>query len=335
MASWLDSNMAQFHRSAKNEYRDKLANDLEDGSNIATAAEYVAEYSSYLSRHKGKVKPADDHPICKSVQSLAEQAHMDVFYRCFPYTGQPYMLVTINPGFPDPYSYLKVGEGRLYNQVDTVEGDLDPAEMARIGAHHIVGWLKGTNLPKLFDEMVYGGSNPLKLSKPPDGETYLQKRTASYWKYHAREQIMRGKDWDNLEFSREIDLTTGFFNDFYYTTAYKFSTPDSGGTKSFTTEIEHDLRSEIECAQPKLVIAAGSKGWKRVYDAYKSNLEPLQASSVSRKISEAKRGLFKVQTDESPEYIVALKHPSYGGKYEEELIPKLEAENLLGLRDDS
>ncbi|QSG02908.1 hypothetical protein AArcS_1698 [Natranaeroarchaeum sulfidigenes] len=321
--------MAGFHQQTKNEYRNKLANQLEDGKEITSAAEYIAEYSSYLSRSSGKTRPADSHPINKTVQTLADQAHIDLFYRCFPYTGQPYMLVTTNPGFPDPYYYLKVGEGRLYNQVDKTGGGLDPTEMARIGAHHIVGWLSGTNLTNLFDELVDSKNKILDLSKPPEGETYLQERTAQYWKYYAREQVIRGKDLEEIDFDREIDLTTGFFNDFYYTTTYKFSTPDSGGTKNFTTEIENDIRHEIECAKPKLVIAAGSKGWKQIYDAYESNLEPLQGSVISRKISEAKRGLYRVKTNNSPQYIVALKHPSYGGNYTEELIPKLEQERPL------
>lgn len=335
MTRWLSSNMVKFHQETKNEYRNKLANELKDGCEITSTAEYIAEYSSYLSRNNKKIEPVDNHPINKNVQTLAEQTHIDIFYRCFPYTGQPYMLVTNNPGFTDAYYYLKVGEGKLYNQINKVDGGLDPTEMARIGAHHIVGWLNSTNITNLFDKLIDSKNNPLNLSKPSDGKTYLQKRTAHYWKHHAREQTIQGKNWDNIDFDQEIDLTTGFFNDFYYTTAYKLSTPDNSGIKNFTTEIENGLRQEIEYAKPKLVIAAGSEGWKQIYDAYESNLEPLQGSVVSRKISEAKRGLYRVNTDNSPKYVVALKHPSCGGKYEKELIPKLEQEQPLRLQNNS
>ncbi len=335
---WLEPEMAEFHQKTKEwywaEYKAMIEKQYGEPPTESDAVmEYAREFSEYeLPGIDGNLQNQDG--VDRAVEELLATTSPDVFYRCQPYTNQPFMLVTNNPGFPDLYSYLRNGEGMMYNATpaqgeNKVSTKHDVAQMARISAHYIVSWISDKNITNLFKKLVEyldpeflsDGSIQDTTVAQANSETfdideYLQLRAAKYWRHYVSHALSRETGWDDLSPAAEVNPQQGFLGDFYYTTAYKLSTKDSGAIPS-NVNSGAILKKEIEMVEPSVLFIAGSHAWETIREFDNPSL--IDPEDRNKSISDVKRNVYEIETG-PVDYTVALKHPSIGGKYEDEAL---------------
>lgn len=308
------ADMAAHHRETRKQYWESLSGN----EFISTATEYGQEFGSYDVSSSG----AADDTINSMVNRLLQDSHEDVFTRSFPFTDQPFMILTINPGMPDLLPYLNTGEGMLYNRCEREDGRLDPSQMAMIGAHYIVKWLRSTNFPTFLKRVVEQdvsssiGADFLQMSPEEwDEADYFQSRSARYWRTSTVHEAIQADDSptiDDLTPSISASIDSGILGDFYYSTAYKLSTPSESGIVDMEL-VQNQLRKEIEIADPIVLFTCGGKVYDQIRNIYKGDLIPQADSVLADGIMESRNGVFRVDQSSGPEYLVCLRHPNFIG----------------------
>lgn len=325
---WLNQELRTFHEKVANEYFEQLNEEVDWD---LTVENYVRHYYNYdLSDGSVMDNEIDDLPT--------NETDIKVFQRCFPYFDQDLMLVTNNPGMPDPVRYFLVGEGMLYSR-----GSNDPKkfdEMAKIGGHHIVNWLSDnsrfTNRLETIAEHwgdVEGGPEFLRLDEDEyDVSEYFQLERTNVWKHWAYRNALIDDDSGSDLIgggSHELRSDEGFFADFYYSVAYKYSTRGSGQIPDIS--VEDLLYEEINIVEPKTVFVSGSTPWDWIrkhdqksesdpandseYDAYNLSLiahdgDSKLVSGVTDSVSTVEWAVFEERGTAPLDFVVVCQHPS-------------------------
>jgi hypothetical protein len=279
----LTPSLRDFHEMALDRYKEIF-------ENISTG-EYATTFS------------AEDVDI----DALDERASLDVFYRCFPYTGQDTMMVSINPGI---VSSIKSGsEGAMHAAVGP---DFDAK--ATISMHYILLYHLGMQTdsdirtPRLFSRLAAESSSD-RFTDADATDEYFQLNAAAEWEEAAREINPDDfEDWLSKNSEDQVDPSKGFLSEVYYSVAYKLATENASSVnEKLTREL---LPKEIGIVDPSLIITCGALPWDTLYAEYGDILTPAQGGNVPSNVSEAAGTVFKSKIAGDIRYIAVLQHMS-------------------------
>jgi len=178
--------------------------------------------------------------------------------RFFPENNQSVALVAANPGLASTPEFYLQGEGALLNECNE---NID--QMATISKNYLPEYLnRDSNSWSDLINIVRKGIPDMRYNHESLSK-YLYNDTCSH-------------PYENLRDMNQVDHERGFFNDIYYTNAYKFATNGVSDIENWKFAVDNLLR-ELDIVDPKIVICASKLSWEMIFNG----LSKEQISSVN------------------------------------------------------
>jgi len=242
----------------------------------------------------------------ESPEETARSAEMASLYRCFPAQDQPYMLITNNPGG---------GSDTEHAMHRATGGDVN--QMAGSCRNFIIPWLQKKGKLCVLLEKISSIATRGDLATMSDFSEYSQVNQAKSWIDHVKSVVdpqqpdtaKQAVEWSMNNPEAGVQIDNGFFNDFYYSVAYKLLSDRTNDLNKKEKQLARkQILDEVRVVDPDVIICSGSLAWESL-QPFMQDVNPIGQSSFGRKIK-ASRGVYEANIAGQTRYVLAVLHPS-------------------------